>query len=109
MTWTSLALEFCGLALLALTMERHYEQVFGDRPALVRPAVLTVAGWLLLLLATMPPIARYGASIGLAVWVGELTLAALAVLLLHTYSPRLIPPLLAAAAISAPAMALIAG
>ncbi|MDX3895866.1 MULTISPECIES: DUF3325 domain-containing protein [Pusillimonas] len=109
MIWTSLALEFCGLTLLALAMERHHEQVFGDRPARVGPAVLKAAGWLLLILATLPPIARYGPSIGLAVWVGELTIAALAVMLLHTYSPRLIPPLLAAAAFSTPALALIVG
>lgn len=109
MTWTSLALEFCGLTLLALTMERHHEQVFGDRPALVRPAFLALAGWLLLILATLPPIAEYGASIGLAIWVGELTVAALAVLLLHTYAPRLIPALLAAAAVSVPAAAMLAG
>ncbi|WP_017522925.1 DUF3325 domain-containing protein [Pusillimonas noertemannii] len=109
MNWTSLALEFCGLALLALSMARHHEQVFGDRPALVRPAVAAALGWLLLILSTLPPIARHGTSIGLAVCVGELTLAAFAVLLLHTYAPRFVPPLLAAAAVSVPAWLLIAG
>jgi len=109
MNWTSLALEFCGLTLLALGMARHHEQVFGDRPARVRPAVLTAFGWLLLIVSTLPPVARHGTSIGLAVWVGELTLAALAVLLLHTYAPRFVPPLLAAATISVPAWLLIVG
>lgn len=97
------------MALLALSMARHHEQVFGGRPARFRPAVPAALGWLLLILSTLPPIARHGTSIGLAVWAGELTLAALAVLLLHTYAPRLVPPLLAAAALSVPAWLLIAG
>ncbi len=109
MNWTSLGLELCGLMLLALSMARHHEQVFGDRTALIRPAVLTALGWLLLILSTLPPVARHGTSIGLAVWAGELTLAAWAVVLLHAYAPRFVPPLLAAAAISVPAWTLIAG
>lgn len=108
MTWTSLALEFCGLALLSLSMERHYEQVFGSNPAKNRTAVLCVAGWLLLALATWPPIVQYGVSIGLAVWTGSLTIAAVATLLLHTYAPSLLPRVIGAMAISVPMVALVA-
>lgn len=108
MSWAGLLLEFCGLALLALKMERHHEQVFGDRPAIAPPLALAGAGWLLLGLAAMPPVARYGASIGLAVWVGELSIAAVAVLLLHAYAPRWVAPLLAAAAAAALVSALSA-
>lgn len=101
MNGASLLLEFCGFTLLALHMERHREQVFGDRPVAIAPFILAGAGWLLLLLATIPLIRMHGPSIGLAIWAGELTLAAVAVVLLNTYAPRLIPPLVTAAALTA--------
>ncbi len=108
MTWSSLALEFCGLTLLALAMERHREQVFGHRFKPVVSMVPATAGWMLLALSMMPPVARHGVSIGLSVWAGELTVVAAAVLLLLTYVPRLIPSLLAAAAIAVSASSLLA-
>lgn len=107
MSWTSLLLAFCGLALLALSMEKHREQVFGDRPTMAPPLALTCAGWLLLGLAAMPPISHHGASIGLAVWTGELSIAAITVVLLHTYAPRWIPIVLATAAAAVAALALM--
>ncbi|WP_397473842.1 DUF3325 domain-containing protein [Pusillimonas sp.] len=107
MNWTSLLLGFCGLTLLALRMERHREQVWGDRPLAAAPFVFTSGGWLLLGLAAIPPISRHGASIGLAVWAGELTIAAMAVVLLHTYAPRRVPSVLAAVAAVALAATLI--
>jgi hypothetical protein len=47
-----------------------------------------VTGWVILALAATQSIQQEGASIGLAIWVGELGVAAMLVALLLTYGSR---------------------
>jgi len=88
MTALGLLLAFCGFAALSLSMERHYEQVFDHAPIKVRMVILRAGGWLLLALAALPALDHAGTSVGLAVWAGELTVAAVVVMLVLSYAPR---------------------
>ncbi|MBB3103851.1 DUF3325 domain-containing protein [Azomonas macrocytogenes] len=103
MIWPSLALCFSGFAALCLAMNRHYGQVFGtDAPADKR-LPLQIGGWLMLAFAIFVCIDARGISVGIVQWIVQLTLAALALVLLLAYRPRLIVPL----ALVAPPVALL--
>ncbi|WP_338767988.1 DUF3325 domain-containing protein [Massilia sp. METH4] len=80
-----LALSYAAMAAVSLSMERHQEQVAGKA---VPAMPLRLGGWLLLAVALVPAIAAWGTSVGILAWLGFLTLAALAVGLQMTYSPR---------------------
>jgi hypothetical protein len=86
-----LALAFAGFGTLCLSMERHARQVFGAIPGTFRRSMAAVLGWGLLASSLIPSLQNYGMSIGIAAWLGFLTLAALAVGLLLTYAPRPLP------------------
>lgn len=88
MTALGLLLAFCGFAALSLSMERHYEQVFEQAPLRARMFALRAGGWLLLAVAALPAIGHAGTSLGLAIWAGELTVGAIAVMLVLSYAPR---------------------
>lgn len=103
MIWLSLALCFSGFTALCLSMDRHHQQVFGQKPPQPERLIFQIGGWLTLPIACAPCILEFGPSIGIALWLTELSLAALSVLLLLSYRPRLILPLaLAAPSISLP-------
>ena len=74
-----------GFAALALSMPKHQRELFGRAP--VKPArlILRFFGWSLLLLALMPAIACSGVGIGIVLWFGFATLAAMIVSLMLTY------------------------
>jgi len=85
-----LALPYAGFTALCLAMERHHEQVFGQRwipPG--RRRLLRIAGLLLLLASPLPCIAAAGWGVGSVLWCGLLTAAALPLVLLLPYAPRL--------------------
>ncbi|MDR1662396.1 MAG: DUF3325 domain-containing protein [Azoarcus sp.] len=86
-----LALAFAGFGALCLSMERHAKQVFGSIPGPLRRLVAAVLGWGLLAFSLLPSLQNYGVSIGIAAWLGFLTLAATAVGLLLAYAPRPLP------------------
>ncbi|MYN14848.1 DUF3325 family protein [Pusillimonas sp. TS35] len=88
----TIALAMSGMAALSLGMARHYGQVFGGVPAWGWARLLKCVGWSLVLGALVPAVSAEGASVGAALWVVELTFAALAVTLLHSYAPRLVAP-----------------
>ncbi|KIY40309.1 membrane protein [Pseudomonas sp. 10-1B] len=98
----SLALCFSGFGALCLGLERHHEQVFGHKPGARKRHLLRLLGWLLLACAIAPAVNRLGPSIGLALWVSALSLAAVTQMLLLSYRPRAIAPL----SIVAPLLAL---
>jgi hypothetical protein len=83
-----LASAFAGFAALCLSMERHARQVFGSVPRPVRRLAAAILGWSLLLCSLAWAIRQYDMSIGIAVWLGALTLAATAIALLLAYAPR---------------------
>lgn len=101
MTVVGIALGFAGLAALSMSMHRHYEMVFEAESGRARGLVLRWLGWLLIGLAAIPGVQGHGLSIGLAVWVSELTVAAVAVVLLMSYVPRAVWQLAALAAVLA--------
>jgi hypothetical protein len=102
----SIALACAGFAGLCLSMERHYEQVFGSRripPS--RQRVSRWAGWALLAASVLPAVLQHGWGFGLVWWAGVLHAAALLLALTLTYAPRLV---LAWAAAPLPALLLLA-
>lgn len=88
----SLALCISAFGSLCLGTPRHFEQVFKRKPQPLLRHTLRLLGWLLLGLAIMPAVAALGSSVGLALWVSALTIAAMGQALLLTYQPRLIIP-----------------
>ncbi len=85
-----LALPYAGFTALCLAMERHHEQVFGQRRIAPRlRLLLRLAGWLLLLASPLPCIALAGWGGGSVLWCGMLTAAALLLTLSLPYAPRL--------------------
>ncbi|MNR82251.1 hypothetical protein D3C72_130070 [compost metagenome] len=89
-TLTAFALLFAGMAGLSLAMDRHYEQLTQQREVPARRRLqLRSIGWLLLLLSLTACLQVWSVGIGLALWFGLLTLAALAVACSLTYVPKL--------------------
>lgn len=93
----SLALSFSAMGLLCLAMPRNHEQVFRRKPSSRLALLLRASGWVLLAGALIPAIIALGVSVGLALWVSLLSVAALGLGLLLTYQPRLMLPALVAA------------
>lgn len=90
-------------------MDRHHAQVWGrDAPVSARWGLRTV-GWLLLALALVPCVAAWGATVGVVVWLGFLSAAALLLAWLLPYAPRSAGMLAALAALAALASVLGAG
>jgi hypothetical protein len=78
----ALGLAFGGFASLAITMDRHQRDVFGRRLEATQSRWLRGLGWLLLAASPAGCVLRNGWGIGLVGWLGALTLAAVAVVLL---------------------------
>lgn len=81
-------LAFAGFGALCLNMERHTRQVFGSVPKELFRLLALLIGWGLLAYSLVSAIDYYGVSVGITAWLGFLSLAAVAVLLLLTYTPR---------------------
>lgn len=91
-TASTMCLGAAGMASLCLAMERHHERVWSNTRLAARHAwALRTAGWLLLIVAAVLAVLRQGASMGLTLWVMEISLAAVCVGLLLSYAPRLLP------------------
>ncbi|WP_295996972.1 DUF3325 family protein [Rugamonas sp.] len=89
------ALAYNGMAALCLATERQYGQWRG-RGASPTPALrrgLRLAAALALSLAAVACIADAGAAVGIILWLGELSAAALLVAGLWTYATRAALPL----------------
>lgn len=84
----ALGLSYAGMAGLCLGMDRHHQQVWSVK-APARQRLLRLAGWLLLALALWPCVQAWGAAVGSVAWLGMLSAAALALVLLLPYRPRL--------------------
>jgi len=91
MTVLSFALAYIGFSTLCVAMERHHGEVFGTRRIPPRRQItLRVAGWLLLAASFPVVITQWGWSFGPVAWCGMLTLAALPIVLLLPWRPRLV-------------------
>ena len=92
MTLPGLMLAFAGFTTLSLAMKRHAEQVSTPRRmAPWRSRALRAAGWMLLLGSLALVVSQHGRGMGLVIWTGLLTPAALSVVLLLCYRPRTVP------------------
>lgn len=82
---TAFLLLLCGFAALALSMPKHHRDLFGCalQPALGR--ALRWGGWASLALALVTAITGSGVSVGIVLWFGLATLAALIVAVMLTY------------------------
>ena len=93
MMLAAFALSYAALATLGLSQTRHHRRVYGRDPGGRRRRAGRWAGWMLLAASAA---ATAGAS-----FLGVVTVTAVAVALLLTYSPRAVVPTRAAAAVGA--------
>jgi len=92
----SFLMMFVAFVALASTMAKHQDQLGSKQFSAQQIQLWQIAGWGLLGLSLWPCLLRWNTSIALAAWFGLLTLAALALGLMFTYTPRLIQYLKAA-------------
>lgn len=94
-------LAYAGLSTLCLGMRQHRHKLCARplSPAIVR--AMQALSWTLLALSLLAARQVYGTAIGVAVWLGLSSLAALAVGLLLTYRPKLLAALAPALLLSA--------
>jgi len=90
MTIISFVLMFVAFVALAATMAKHQDQLGGKQFTARQVHCWQLAGWGLLALSLWPCLLRWNTSIALAAWFGLLTLAALALGLMFTYTPKII-------------------
>lgn len=76
-----------GFGALALSITKHHRDVVGVSVSPSRQKVLRLSGWVLLGFSLVLTLIARGPSIGLATWVGLLTVAALLVAVSLTYAP----------------------
>lgn len=79
---------YAGMAALSLGMDKHYAQVWAGSLKPLQQKLLRVAGWSLILLALVPSVTGWNATVGIVTWAGMLTLGAIAFVLLLSYQPR---------------------
>ncbi len=83
------ALGFAAFTALALAMDRHHEQMLGCRKVPQQQKLaFRIMGWLLLAASLWASVMGWGWSLGSAMWLGLLTLAAITLILLLGWRPR---------------------
>jgi hypothetical protein len=86
----SFALAYAGFTALCLAMERHHEQVFHSRRIPPWRRRLFQGTGSALLAASLPAAVQGpGWALGLVIWTGLLTAAAMLLAMLLAYAPRL--------------------
>ena len=80
---------YAAMATLGLSMDKHFEKVFGREPHARYQRFLYLAGWLYLLLSLWLCIQGWQPAIGIVVWFGILTLMQGSFALLLTYQQKL--------------------
>lgn len=73
-----LAVSCAGFFALALATERHAEHLLGSQPAPLWRMLARIAGWLLLAVSLFWAVDALGTGIGTTLWLGWLSIAALA-------------------------------
>lgn len=92
-----------GFACMALSMAKHYRQVFLAEPTKRGARMRRMAAWLLLCVSLVPAVTDDAASVGIVLWTGVLTVSAFSVTMLLTYWPRAT----GVAALTAPLLAIV--
>lgn len=88
---------YAAMAALGLSMDKHFEKVFGKEPHAVYQRLLYLTGWLYLLLSLWLCIQGWQVAVGVVVWIGTLTLLQGSFSLLLAYQQKLATLLLLAA------------
>ncbi|NIF81918.1 DUF3325 domain-containing protein [Comamonas sp. Tr-654] len=85
----ALALCLAGMLVLSQAMDRHCHQILSrSEPGSVQRALLRVTGAALMMVALWLCTGYWGGAVGIVVWLGCLSVAALAVAWLLAYMPR---------------------
>ncbi|SEL12382.1 Protein of unknown function [Pseudoxanthomonas sp. GM95] len=84
----ALALAFAGFGSLALSMERHWRETFGQMRERRSPHASRLAGFSALVLALWPCVRVWGWAMGCIGYWGVLAAAAAPVLLILSFWPR---------------------
>ncbi|MEN3159389.1 DUF3325 domain-containing protein [Alkalimonas sp. NCh-2] len=79
-----------GFTGLALSLDRHYRQVWQSLPSKQQRWRWRLCGWFCLLLSLVVSLNRSNWDHGLVFWFALLTLAALSVVLILSYRPTLL-------------------
>ncbi|MFT4053354.1 MAG: DUF3325 domain-containing protein [Novosphingobium sp.] len=85
----SFALAYSGLAMVSLSLQRHYRDLRGVLPSSAMVRGLRLAGYPLAMAAILPCIAACSLTIGIVLWLGMLTGAAVTLVALMAWKPRL--------------------
>ena len=91
MTAAAFALCYAGFVLLSLGQARHHWRVYGGDADRRRRRWSLATGWTSLAASASISAAAWGPGTGAVVLLGLATLAAVAVALLLTYAPRVVP------------------
>lgn len=86
--WILLCIHFFAFSALAASMAKHQRDIFLQKVTATKTRTLQVIGWGLLLLSLLAIVFMEGASIGISVWLGVMTFAAIFVALTLTYAPK---------------------
>jgi hypothetical protein len=88
MTSISFGLACIGIALLSLSMNRHYQQVWPGNTRFARWRLPNrIAGYILVALSALPCVISNGAGVGAVLWLSILAAAAFLQAMLLTYWP----------------------
>ena len=82
------ALCYAGMAGLSLAMPRHYSQLNSAKLSVSRAHLLRISSTMLLIVSLWPAISVWGVVVGIVVWLGLLSVAALIWVGLLAYWPR---------------------
>lgn len=85
-----LLLAYTGMLGLCLGLERYYKQLKQPAPAPVVLRALRCAGWMALVASYACCVQAWGTAMGSVAWFGNLSLAALALVFMLPYAPRLL-------------------
>ncbi|WP_232631915.1 DUF3325 domain-containing protein [Methylobacterium sp. Leaf118] len=88
----NLGLSFAALSALCLGLNRHQADILRTRPSGQQVAGLRLLGWLGLGLSLLLAGQAEGWAFGPVQWLGALTGAGVALVLLLSYRPRLVGP-----------------
>ena len=86
--FTGLVLLIAGFTILALSQTKHHRTLFSTPQSNRRRKAYQAAGWAVLALSLERCVTGSGWSLGLILWFGLLTIAALIVSLSITYGPH---------------------
>ena len=90
MMLVSLLLAIAGLAAMGLSHPQHHGWTFHAQPSRGRATALRWGGLLVAFASLAPAMLAWGPALGVIGWLGLLSLAAFALLLIRTFSPQ--PP-----------------